>query len=304
MSSRSVVSLRYLALPLLTILIWSGNIAVTKLSAGAIHPSVIAFTRWLLALVLLTPFLLPTAWRQRRQVAQHLPQLAVLGVLGMAVYQGLAYYAAASISATVMGLFAALLPLLTLALSTLILGEAPGLGMIAGGLLSILGMVLLLTGGHPAALLHQGLGLGHAMMLVACLAYATYIVLLRRWVLGVTPWVSLYMQILFATLSLLPGYLMAPAAPLTWGSAAMILYAGIPTSIVAPFLWMQAVRHLGPSRTSIFINLTPVMTAVIAVIFLHETLHAFDLVGGALILAGVVLAQRAGTRPLPAPAKG
>jgi drug/metabolite transporter (DMT)-like permease len=109
-------------------------------------------------------------------------------------------------------------------------------------------------------------------------------------------WPSLYLQIAFATLFLLPGWLLAPAAPHSMTAIGMILYAGIPTSILAPYLWMQAIRLLGPSRTSLFINLSPVMTAAIAVAVLGETLHPYHLAGGALVLLGVVLAQRFGRR--------
>ena len=66
-------------------------------------------------------------------------------------------------------------------------------------------------------------------------------------------------------------------------------------SLFAPFLWIQGVRHLGPNRASIFLNVMPVVTVAIAATFLGEKPHLFHLVGGAMALAGVMLAQmRAG----------
>lgn len=44
--------------PLIAVIIWAGNAVVNKLSAGAIDPAVISLYRWLLALLLLTPFVL------------------------------------------------------------------------------------------------------------------------------------------------------------------------------------------------------------------------------------------------------
>jgi drug/metabolite transporter (DMT)-like permease len=295
-TSHSPLPLRWFALPVVTVAIWSGNVVVTKLAATAVHPSVIAFERWALALLLLTPFLALPVWRLRREIRPRLAKLAVLGLLGMAAYQGLAYYAAETTSATKMGFVVSLVPLLTMALSSLLLAEAPTLGMVGGGVLSLAGLALLLGQGDPLAPFSGGLAPGDGMMLVACITYSGYGVLLRRWHMPLPAWPSLYLQIAFATLFLLPGYLLAPAAPHSATAVGLILYAGIPTSILAPYLWMQAIRLLGPSRTSLFINLSPVMTAAIAMAVLGESLHPYHLAGGALVLAGVVLAQRFGRR--------
>lgn len=294
--SASPTPLRWFALPVATVTIWSGNVVVTKLSATEIHPSVIAFERWALALLLLTPFLIRPVWRLRREIRPHLAKLAVLGLLGMAAYQGLAYFAAETTSATKMGFVVSLVPLLTMALSSLLLAEAPTLGMVGGGALSLFGLALLLGQGDPLAPFSGGLVPGDGMMLIACVAYSGYSVLLRRWPMPLPAWPSLYLQIAFATLFLLPGWMLAPAVAHSMTAIGMILYAGIPTSILAPFLWMEAIRLLGPSRTSLFINLSPVMTAAIAVAVLSESLHPYHLAGGALVLLGVVLAQRFGRR--------
>ena len=56
-------------------------------------------------------------------------------------------------------------------------------------------------------------------------------------------------------------------------------------------------RHLGPNRASIFLNVMPVVTVAIAATFLGEKPHLFHLVGGAMALAGVMLAQMRVGRP-------
>src|SRR5580692_7868127 len=80
--------------PLLAVTIWTGNTLVSKAAAASIGPATIAFYRWTLAFVLLTPFLLGPVWARRSAVAAHWWKLVVLGGLGMALYQGLAYEAA------------------------------------------------------------------------------------------------------------------------------------------------------------------------------------------------------------------
>lgn len=280
------------ALPIVTVLIWASNTVVTRLAADAIDPWVISFDRWLLAGLVLTPFLIRRVWRARRAIRPHLAKLALLGLFGMVMYQGLAYFAAHTTTATNMGIIASLIPLLTAGLSALLLGEPPTMGMLGGGALSLLGLVVLITAGHPAALLAGEIHGGDAIMILAVAVYAAYGVLLRRWAIPVGTWESLFVQIWFAILFLLPGYLLAPASPITPRNLPLILFAALPTSILAPYLWMLALQRLGPNRTSVFVNLMPVFTALIAIVALGEALQDFHLVGGALALAGVVAAQQ------------
>lgn len=287
----------YFLPPLATVLIWSGNMTINQLTVGTIAPSSIAFLRWLLALLVLTPFVLPAAWRYRADIRREWPKLAVLGILGMGLWQGLAYVAAETTSATNMGILAAMVPLLTVLLSALILREPPTIGGIAGGVLAFFGVTVLLGQGNPLSLMRLEVSPGDALMVLAATCYALYGVMLKRWQMGLPPWVMLYAQVCFAVLFLLPPYLIGPMTPVDSHNVWLILYAGIPASIITTFLWMRAVRQIGASQASIFINLMPLFSAVIAMVFLAERLAVFHVIGGLLILAGVIMAQRL-TQPL------
>lgn len=60
---------------------------------------------------------------------------------------------------------------------------------------------------------------------------------------------------------------------------------------------MRAIRQIGASQASIFINLMPLFSALIAMAYLGERIALFHLVGGVLVLAGVLMAQTL-TQPL------
>lgn len=278
--------------PLLAVLIWSINAIVSKMSASAIDPAAISFYRWLIALLVLAPFALPGVWRHRQQIAQVWWKLLILGLLGMVLYQSLAYFAAHSVSALFMGILNALIPLLTVLLSIFILRLAPTVGILLGSVLSFGGLVWLVSQGNPAQLLTHGMGKGELMMFAASTSYALYGVLTKRWAIPLPNWQSLWMQILFGVLLLTPGFLMAPDVSLNMHNIPLVLFAAIPASIVAPFVWIQGVMRLGASTASIFMNLAPIFTAIIAVGFLHESLHAYHFIGGGVTLLGVILAQQ------------
>ncbi|KAA8996970.1 DMT family transporter [Affinibrenneria salicis] len=278
--------------PLFAVLIWSINIVVNKLSTALIEPAAIAFYRWLLAFLLLTPFMLPGVVRHLAVIRRHALKLLALGLLGIVLYQCLAYYAAQTISALMMGILGSLLPMLTMLISIPLLRVKPGRGLLFGGLLSLCGIVWLISGGHPQDILRQGIGRGEAMIFVGACAYALYGVLLKRWAIPLPGWLSLYCQIAFGLLLLLPIFLHADSVRLTAQNIPLVAFAGIMASLIAPFLWIQGVMRLDASTASIFMNLTPVFTALIAIIFLHEQLHLYHLVGGVVTLLGVILAQR------------
>lgn len=278
--------------PLLAVLIWSANTVVSKMAAGAIAPAEISFFRWLLAALLFTPLTLVPVVRNWAAIRPQLGRIFVLGLLGMVIYQCLAYYAAYQTTATHMGIIGSLTPVMVLGLSIALLGQRPTQGMVVGSLLSIIGVVIVVTGGHLGTLFAGGANGGDGLMLLAMLAYAVYVILLKRWHMpGVTTLQLLYLQIVAAVVILLPLYLASPHVGLTMKNLQLVGFAGIGASMIAPLLWMYAIAHLGPSRSSMFFNLIPLLTAVIAAATLGESLALYHALGGALTVGGVLLAE-------------
>ncbi len=289
----SVDSVMHLAFlfPFSCMAIWSGNAIVSKLAVGLLSPAALAWSRWMVAAIILTPFLAHRAWRDRAKLRAGFYQLAALALLGMVLNQTLGYYAAQTLGATEIGLMMGLTPLMTVLLSIWLLRERPTWGALLGGLISILGLTILLGQGDPSRLFTQGIHIGSVYMLLSAGTYALYSVLLKKWDLGLDNWSMLYGQVLCSLLFLTPFYLLVdgqwPDGRALW----LILYAGIPTSALSPWLWMQGIALLGASRTAIFMNLLPVMTAALAISWLGETLTSYHLIGGGMTLLGVLLAQ-------------
>ncbi|WP_426008082.1 DMT family transporter [Aeromonas salmonicida] len=271
--------------------IWSGNAIVSKLAVGLLSPAALAWSRWMVAAIILTPFLARRAWRDRAKLRAGFYQLAALALLGMVLNQTFGYYAAQTLGATEIGLMMGLTPLMTVLLSIWLLRERPTWGALLGGLISILGLTILLGQGDPSRLITQGIHIGSVYMLLSAGTYALYSVLLKKWDLGLGNWSMLYGQVLCSLLFLTPFYLLVdgqwPDGRALW----LILYAGIPTSALSPWLWMQGIALLGASRTAIFMNLLPVMTAALAISWLGEKLTSYHLIGGGMTLLGVLLAQ-------------
>ncbi len=275
-----------LILATITTLIWSLNTVVTKAAAGVISPGSIGFYRWLIAFLVLLPFTAREAWRHRETALRLWWKLAVLAALGMVIYQSLAYVAAATTSAVNMGVLQGLTPLIAIIAAGFLAGEGLAPARLIGGGVSLAGLVYLTARGDLRNLA-SGIHTGDLLMIVAVIANALYGVFLRRWRLPLPPWVQMQGQTFFATLLMMPMWLLGPKSALTGANVPLVLYAAIPTSLFAPWGWMNAVARLGAGRATMFINLIPILAAGIACLWLGERLELYHWVGGALTLIGV-----------------
>ena len=279
--------------PLFAILFWAGNVVVSKMASHAISPVAITFYRLVLALAVMSTFVLIPVWNNRHTIKQYWKQLALGGFLSVSLFQFLSYQAASTTTATNMAIVTALIPLLTMILSSAMLKDRLSYGMLFGGALSFYGILYLLSHGSITDIWKQGVHLGDGLMLIAAAGYALYGVLLKRWKMPIPAWQSNFVQSCFAIVYVLPFFIFLPASQmqLNQQTIPLIVYASIFSSVLLSYLWIEGVRYLGPNRNSIFMNLLPLFTALIAVALLGEHLQLFHYIGGGLTLLGILIAQ-------------
>jgi drug/metabolite transporter (DMT)-like permease len=278
--------------PLIPVVIWALNMVVTRYAANVIEPVSISFWRLLIALVVIAPFVLKAVLQQRNQVVAHLAQLTLLASLAMLIYQCLSYWAGHSTTATNMSIINAFIPIFTILVSFMILAEKPTKYGILGSVISISGLLFLISQGNPSTLFHGSFHFGDGLMVIAVISYALYGVLLRAWQLPMSLGVSLFVQTLLALVLHVPLLLWFGLQSLDQYNVASVMYAALLPSIVAPFMWMKAMQTLGPNRSSIFTNLGPILTAVVAYVYLGEQWMYYHTLGTIMAIGGVMLAQK------------
>lgn len=277
--------------PIIAAFLWSGNTVVTKLCAGLISPTEMSFYRWILACLVLTPFALPKVYKNFHALRPQIPHIVVLGLLGSVIYQCLAYYAASYTTATKMGIIQSLYPLLALVLGSIFIGHRATKATLLGGLVSAIGVVTVISGGHIENLLKNGLSIGDGLMLIATLAFATYSMLIHKWKLRLPLLQSVYLQAIVAAVALFPLFLFSDKHEIGGEVLGYIAFAGIAASILAPLAWITGLGKLGAPRAAPFFNLVPVVTALLATQLLGEALTFAIAIGGALAIAGVVISE-------------
>ena len=173
-----------------------------------------------------------------------------------------------------------------------ILKDFPSKFAVIGGILSFSGLIFVIAQGNIASLLNLGGHLGDLLMIAAVFFYAFYGVFLKKWKLQIPLMLSLYVQIIFALIYHLPFLMWLGLDAINTENAASVLYAGIFPSFIAPLIWMLSIQKNGPNRTSIFMNLMPVFTALIAYLWLKEAWTVYHTSGGVIIILGIILAQK------------
>ncbi|MDE1231285.1 DMT family transporter [Vibrio aestuarianus] len=278
-------------LPLFTVLIWGGNSIINKLAAETIEPSAMSFYRWFVAMLILTPFCLPTVIRQWNIIKPYLSKLAFLAMLGMVLNQSLGYYAGLTTTASNMSLITSLVPLLSVFISVPLLHKRISGLSIVGGVLSLSGLTFMLGQGDMSFFIHQDITQGDALMVAAAIVYALYCVLLKRWKMPLSNWTLIYMQGLFAVFMLIPLWLSSDQLLPTKGSLPLIAYAAVGASLLAPWMWVKAIDIIGADSSAMFMNLLPVVAVSLAATLLGETVQSYHFIGGLMVVSGVILSQ-------------
>ncbi len=276
-------------------LLWAGNFVLGRAMRGHIPPVGLAFWRWSLALAILLAFQGRRLLAQRAALLERRWVVVALGVLGVGNFNLFLYAGLQETTATNALLLNAAAPAFILALSFAAGQGRPTLRMIAGVLLSLVGVAAILSGGQQASLLALRLNPGDLWVLAAVLSWSIYTVLLPRRPPGVEPMVLLTATVIVGTAWITPFYLweisrglrVTPDVP----TLASILYVGLFASLAAYALWNAGVALAGPGRAGVALNLLPAFGTVLAVLLLGEPFHPFQAAGIGLIVGGVTLAQ-------------
>ena len=107
---------------------------------------------------------------------------------------------------------------------------------------------------------------------------------------SVTTYAALLGTAVLALVTVALGDFAWPSA--SWRAWSGIAFTGLFGTALSFLLFYRGVRAIGPARTAVFINLVPVVAVLLGVLLLGESLEAPMLVGGALVVAGVLLLNR------------
>ncbi|HYD96276.1 MAG TPA: DMT family transporter [Noviherbaspirillum sp.] len=281
-------------------LLWAGNAVVGRMVNAMVPPITLNFLRWAIALLILLP-LAGQVYRPGSGLGAHWRRFAILGLLGVGMYNALQYLALQSSTPINVTLVAASMPVWMLLIGWLFFRASVSRTQVAGAALSVAGVLVVLSRGQWQQLLVLRLVPGDLFMVLATIAWSVYSWLLlgRKEPESIrADWAAfLLAQVSFGVLW--SGAFAAAEWVWTdaridwsWGLGAALLYVAVGPAIIAFRCWGAGVQRVGPNIAAFFNNLTPLFAAMMSSAFLGETPHAYHAVAFALIVGGIVLSSR------------
>jgi drug/metabolite transporter (DMT)-like permease len=266
----------------LAALCWSGNHIIGRAMAGEVPPLAIGSIRWIMPAVLLA---LQRNWAVILALA-----LGGGALFGTLQYVGLNYTTAINVS-----VLNSTAPVLIVAAGALLFRDRVSAVQLAGSLVSLAGVLAIVSKGSLAALAALSLNGGDLLILFNMGVWAVYSASLRK--RGPMHWVTFtFVLSVISALATLPFWAWEHASGNTLRATtftfASLAFVGVFPSLLAYATWSRAIEMIGSGRAGVFLHTIPLYSALVAGAALGERIAVYHLAGLGLILAGVALASR------------
>ncbi len=205
---------------------------------------------------------------------EDIPVFSFTGIVGMVGYHIFFFKASTYTTATNSSLIAASNPIITCILSVIFLKDKLSSKGIIGIILSFTGVLLTITNGAIANILNINFNKGDILMIIAVLCWASYGVFSKKVMPRYSPMTLTFYSFLFCTLFLIPFVIYEKPLSLInkvpYYSYISILYMSIFASVIGYLVQQISIKQIGPSKTSIFVNLVPISSIVLSSMILGE----------------------------------
>jgi drug/metabolite transporter (DMT)-like permease len=279
----------------LTTLFWAGNAVAGKLAVGHISPFLLTSLRWLVASIVIVPIAYKALSKDWMMVREKLLFLFVLGAIGFSMFNNLMYSALHSTTAMNVAIIQAALPASIFVLNFVVFRMSASKYQLLGFPITVVGVLAIVSQGQWQVLSELRFVVGDILMLLAITFYGIYSVMLSKkpainWLslISVLSVSALIASLPFVAFESLSGRFIQPDQT-AW---LVVLYAALCASLLSQVFWIRGIELIGSNAASLFINLVPILGTLLAIALLGETPHWYHMLGLALIVGGIVLAQK------------
>jgi drug/metabolite transporter (DMT)-like permease len=283
---------RIYALIVLMVMLWSSNFVAAKLVLREMHPLLVSALRTTIAAFLILPLYF---WSEREQgwSWRDARLLFGIGIFGIALNQAFFVYGISQTSVSHSAVIIALTPMLVLLVAAFKGQERITPQKMLGMAIALTGVVTLQMRSTPGA----GKIVGDVLVFLAAITFAVFTVAgkaaaARHGTITLNTFAYVGGALAFAPITVWHGARYSLAA-VSWTGWLTLFYMALFPSVVCYLIYSYALSHIPASRVSAFAYLQPLFATTMALPILHESLSGGVVLGGALVLAGVWVTERA-----------
>ncbi len=276
---------------------WSGNFIVGKFATlYDVPPLTLNFFRWLIVWFILIPFTFRDILKNFKVIKKNFYSILLMSITSISLFNSVVYYSLNFTQVLNGALMISIIPVLIVFISYIFKTEKINLSQILGLILSITGVVIIITQLDFTKLINLNLNKGDLWLLVAMLSWAIYSTMLITHKTGLKYLSFMTVIVSIGLIFLFPQFLFEVSnhqvikfnTPVILITSYVVFFAGIGSYI----LWNKAVIIVGPNKAGIFLHLMPVFSSFMAIFLLNEKLMNFHLIGAIIIIIGIYLSTK------------
>jgi drug/metabolite transporter (DMT)-like permease len=293
------LSKKYLAYVLLVLatLFWSGNFIVGKFATlFQIPPLTLNVFRWISVWLILMPFTYKEIYKNLPNIRRNWLVISFMGLITISTFNSVVYFALNYTQVINAVLVLAAIPAATIVLSSLMNIEKTNIFQLIGLFLSIVGIGSIISNGDVQKIISLSFNKGDLWMLVCVITWALYSTLLKKNKFEFSQFTLIQLMVSAGILFLIPQFFYEKSIglELNFNKAFFLIlfYVVVFPAIAAYYCWQKGVEIIGPNRASMFIQLMPLFSAVMAIIIFNEKFELYHFVGASFIVLGIYLSNR------------
>ena len=278
-------------------LFWAGNFIVGKYAfLTDIPPLSLVFYRWTLVWFILLPFTYKEIIKYKDIIFHNLPLLFLLGFTSVGLFNSFTYLALIHTQVINASLFNAAIPAIIILLCFLFKVEKTNKFQILGLIISVLGIIAIITKLKVDILLSLNFNKGDLIMVGGVLTWGIYSTLLKRKKFTLPLLTLVHVICTLGLISVLPQFLYEytneQVIKFDINLVYTLIFLALFPSIGSYYCWAGAVSILGANRAGISLSLIPLFSTIFAIAIYDEKFQLFHLIGAILIILGLFLSNK------------
>ena len=278
-------------------LFWAGNFMVGKYAfLTEIPPLSLVFYRWLLVWFILVPFTYKEIIKYKNTIFDNLPILFFLGLTSVGLFNSFTYLSLIHTQVINASLFNTAIPAIIILLCFLFKVEKTNKFQILGLIISVCGILAIITKLKLDILLSLNFNKGDLIMIGGVLTWGIYSTLLKKKQFNLPLLTLVHVICTLGLISVFPQFLFeftnGQIIKFDINLIYTLIFLALFPSIGSYYCWAGAVSIIGANRAGISLSLIPLFSSIMAILIYDEIFQFFHLIGATLIILGLFLSNK------------